>query len=454
MPANHRQTRDIPQWAGPSAPVQGFWQKLFSSSAGSLLGLALLKFGNPVTFDQLIGRPDGIWEMIFQPWPIAWGYVLLAGLVVLSVKSVRFLSSAPRWVVFLPLGWFGWQLVSGLFTIEPALTRSTLLHFGSCVVWFYLGLFAFGQGPKAAPFWAPIVAAFLLVLWIAFEQHYGGLEATRRYFYEQPDWQKYPPEYLKRMASDRVFSTLVYPNALAGAILLYLPGVVAATWMLGRRLPMLSRSVATGLLAYSGVACMVWSGSKSGWLIALVMAVFALVQFKITAKAKIAVAIAICVLGLAGFAMKFTTYFQKGATSVAARFDYWRAALTIAKQNPVFGSGPGTFSVNYAKIKPPEAEMARLVHNDYLEQACDSGIPGIAGYFTLVFGIIYFLYRERSLDRDPLAFMLWLGLLGWALQSFVEFPLYIPGLAWPSFALLGWSSGEVTSKSNRQAVGQ
>ena len=33
------------------------------------------------------------------------------------------------------------------------------------------------------------------------------------------------------------------------------------------------------------------------------------------------------------------------------------------------------FAKTFAPIKPPEAEMARLVHNDYLEQACDSGWP-------------------------------------------------------------------------------
>jgi hypothetical protein len=32
---------------------------------------------------------------------------------------------------------------------------------------------------------------------------------------------------------------------------------------------------------------------------------------------------------------------------------------------------------------------------------------------------------------------LWLGTLGWALQSFVEFGLYLPALAWPAFAFLG-----------------
>jgi hypothetical protein len=36
----------------------------------------------------------------------------------------------------------------------------------------------------------------------------------------------------------------------------------------------------------------------------------------------------------------------------------------------------------------------------------------------------------------------WLGLVGWALQSFIEFGLYIPAVAWVAFGLLGWLLGQ------------
>lgn len=40
--------------------------------------------------------------------------------------------------------------------------------------------------------------------------------------------------------------------------------------------------------------------------------------------------------------------------------------------------------------------------------------------------------------QDWLVFGVWLGVLGWSLQGFAEFGLYIPALAWPAFAFLGW----------------
>jgi hypothetical protein len=47
----------------------------------------------------------------------------------------------------------------------------------------------------------------------------------------------------------------------------------------------------------------------------------------------------------------------------------------------------------------------------------------------------------RRAWREPLSFAVWLGLLGWALQGWVEFALYVPGVAWAAFWLLGWLWG-------------
>ena len=118
--------------------------------------------------------------------------------------------------------------------------------------------------------------------------------------------------------------------------------------------------------------------------------------------------------------------------------------------------------VSYKKLKPPEAEMTRLAHNDFLQQGSDSGWPGLLAYAAWVLGAITVLYRNSSADLTSLSqaapkcsllrqsasrrrvaqASVWLGLSGMALQSFVEFGLYIPALAWPFFLLLGWLLGQ------------
>ena len=65
-----------------------------------------------------------------------------------------------------------------------------------------------------------------------------------------------------------------------------------------------------------------------------------------------------------------------------------------------------------------------------------SGFFGFLSFSAFVFGSLAFLYRKSQVDLVD--FCVWLGLLGWTLQGFVEFGLYIPALAWPAFLFLGW----------------
>jgi hypothetical protein len=429
------------------------WPIIFSGLAGTLLGLALLKFGNPVVLDYLIKKPLTVTEFVYQPWPITWGYVFLAAVGVVALKVGRLETEGMRWALWLPVVWFAWQLISATQTIDVSLTRTILKHFASCVICFYLGLFVLSRVEELGTFWTGLLIGMLLVLWLGFNQHYGGLDETRRFFYEQPDWHRFPPEYLKKIASDRIFSSLVYPNALAGALLLLMPGLIIFSWQRTGAWPPVAQKTLVGLLLYCGLACLYWSGSRTGWLIALFMLTVTLYQIPVRRLIKFYLIGAVLVCGLAAFLVKHSAYFERGATSVGARFDYWRAAVQTFKSNPILGSGPGTFSVSYKRRKAPESEMALLTHNDYLEQASDSGIIGFLSYSSLIIGVLVSLYRERSLKTDVLRFAVWLGVAGWAIQGLTEFGLYIPALAWPAFMLLGWLAA-APNDIDKRASGQ
>jgi O-antigen ligase len=147
----------------------------------------------------------------------------------------------------------------------------------------------------------------------------------------------------------------------------------------------------------------------------------------------------IILIGLGIFAVRFQNYFAAGATSVGARFDYWRAALQTTKNYPLLGTGPGTFQRPYAKIKSPNAEMARLAHNDYLEQFSDSGIPGGIFYAAWIFLSLATIARRVWKSGNQTAFAIFAGMLGWFVQGIGEFSLYVPALAWTAFTLLGCS---------------
>jgi len=81
--------------------------------------------------------------------------------------------------------------------------------------------------------------------------------------------------------------------------------------------------------------------------------------------------------------------------------------------------------------------MARLAHNDYLEQFSDSGIAGGIFYAAWIVLSLATIGRRVWRSSDPVTFALFAGLLGWFVQGLGEFCLYIPALAWAAFTLLG-----------------
>ena len=421
------------------------WRSVFAGSVGLLMALALLKLGNPVILQDQIATPTSWTELRIQPWPIAWGYLLL-GLVLIQVPKVfQWKIPSPAWLTFLPLAWLGWQVVSALWSVDGALTLATLQHFAACVTCFYLGMFGLGRLADLRLFWLAFLGGFFVVLVMGWEQHFGGLERAREYFYRLPDWQSYPPEFLRKIESNRIYSTLFYPNALAGVVILLLPPTLFQLWARTAHLPFVGRLCLPGLAGILALGCLYWSGSKAGWLIVLGLGVIAFLDCPWSRGTKIRAATLILLLGLIGFGVKYRDYFARGATSAGARLDYWRAAWETFQSHPVLGTGPGTFMMSYRQRKAPEAEMARLAHNDYLQQGSDSGAPGMLLYALFVCGSLAVV--RRGIGRAALSenWAVWLGVAGLAAQGLVEFGLYIPALAWPFFLLLGRLWGQAGS---------
>lgn len=419
-----------------SAPQSKLWASVFSGTFGGFLGLTLLKFGNLPIMEKFVTAPANIYEFLLgSPWPVQWAYALLIGVALLGAAGARRNSNAPRWLLVLPLAWLAWQFVATNDSWQTALSRPTCWHFAASVLCFYLGYFSLSRVRQLGLFWGALLACFLLVLAAGWQQHFGGLEETRRYFfaYIYPKGPV-PPEYLKKMSSNRIFSTLFYPNALAGALLLLLPPLLYSITQARRLLTPAARwfVIVAGLAG--GLGCLFWSGSKGGWLLMLLLGLIALLRLNFRKSLKIVLVCLVLATGLTGFFWKYAGFFRKGATSVSARFDYWHAAFVTTKEHPWIGTGPGTFAIPYERIKRPEAEMARLTHNDYLEQASDSGLPGFLIYTLFIVSALVYGVRARQIDG---LWFLWLGLLGWALQGLIEFPLYMPALAWPAFTFFG-----------------
>jgi hypothetical protein len=426
---------------------------LFAAAVGLWVALTLLKFGNPIILDHQISAPTSVAEALIVSWPVAWGYGLTtllaaAGCIWWRRKE---LPSIPTALLWAPTAWLAWQCVSATQSVDGPLTAASLKQFAACVAAFYFGVLVLSGLARLRVFWLAVLGGFLVLMVIGWQQHWGGFEETRRYFYSLPDWRTYPPEFIKRLASDRIYATLFYPNALAGVILLWLPISMAVIWDATRgEAQKLRWAGMAGMASFAVLAlgCLAWSGSKAGWLILLGEGLAAVLILRTPAWVKWGTVIGLLVLGLTGFWLRYHGYFSKGATSVSARFDYWEVAGRTLLSKPILGSGPGTFATIYGAQKRPEAEMARLAHNDYLQQGSDSGVLGLVLYASWLIGGLVMIYRRGSVRTDVISLGIWLGLAGLAGQGLVEFWLYVPALAWPAFLLLGWRLAQSAASGN------
>jgi len=421
------------------APEDSPLLKGFALAFGAFLGLAILKFPNPPVLEHLAVAPSDVWEWLLVSWPVRYAYPLIGLLAVMGIPLLRWPAGVDKRFAALPLLWLGWVGLSCTQTIDGRLSTLTVVHFAVCLFCFYAGLLALGRLRQTGLLFAGLICALLAVIASGWDQHFSGLERSRNYFftYIHPTQPEVHPDLLKKMQSERIFSTLFYPNSLAGLLLLIVPVALGLIADARARFTSGARAFLFGAVLVGAGGCLVWSGSKAGWLLALGMAVVVLLRLPLQRRWKVLIVSVVLLAGAAGFVVRYAGFFQRGATSVVARFDYWRAAGQNVAAHPLLGTGPGTFGIIYQDLKQPEAEMARLAHNDYLQQASDSGMPA-ALFFAGTVGWILWATRRAWTERGWGMFGIWLGLAGFAAQSLVEFGFQIPATAWCWFGLAGW----------------
>jgi hypothetical protein len=439
--------------------------KLYALAFGIFLGLCLWKFGNPVILDRKISAPATPAEWLNDPWPLHWANWILLPLIgwgALLVFKNKIMWPHSKWLWALPLAWLGWQFVSATQTVDADLSAATLWQFSGCVGGYFLGALILARENSWRWLLPGLLAAFVFCLVRGVDQRVFEFPQSHQALVEgeRSGWTNFPPATVAEMKSEnliittngvdvanpvildklkkgRVAGTLVYPNALAGIILLLWPLSLALAFGATKTMKPLIRLSAIALTVFLGGAAFIWSGSKLGWLLGLMVAGIFLLRLDWPKKLKLATVAFVLVAGLGIFVVRFHVYFSTGATSVGARLDYWRAAAQTTATNPFFGTGPGTFQHPYAQIKSPKAEMARLTHNDYLEQFSDSGLVGGLTYAAWIFLALTVTVKKIWRSGDTFAFAILAGVLGWFVQGFGEFSLYVPALAWSAFTLLG-----------------
>jgi len=126
--------------------------------------------------------------------------------------------------------------------------------------------------------------------------------------------------------------------------------------------------------------------------------------------------------------------------SFAARIGYWRIALKIAADNPLFGVGLGNFGMAYGPAQDLDAGDVRNAHSVVLQTLCETGIPGLF-LFAAFWGV--FLWRAWSYlpgmlrSGHVVTVGLAVGLLAFLIHALIDINFSHPSLVMMALAALG-----------------
>ena len=255
-----------------------------------------------------------------------------------------------------------------------------------------------------------LVASAVVVALHGVHQRFIGLPAARELYQAQPEKvlamiglrREVQYDFHGRLESNRVFSTFLLPNSLAGFLAMVAPlcvGMGLDYWRRRDRVAVIAASA--GLLTI--LWCLYMTKSKGGWL-AFVCGMSAygawLCRKRLRKYAKEA---ALIVAGLvliiaaaqaAGLAPPLRDY----PGSLAVRRGYWKAAVKMIRDHPVLGVGLSSFRDHYSAYKNPEDGESRQAHNDYLQIAAEAGVLALVAYLWLWFALLLRGKPRRALS--------------------------------------------------------
>src|ERR1051326_2862942 len=304
--------------------------------------LAPLKFGAPTMIQAGLTPPNNNREWVFFIWANEFAIILIfVGFIWLVLDRERMLARVDLLFV-LPLLFLLAQVLAVPGTICRQTTLDTLMLFEACVLLFYVGAWYVRDGAATMQVSGGLALAVLFVCLLAMQQHFGGLQETREFAAKYVDATKAPKDLLLRMTSNRVFGPFVYPNALAGFLVLAFAPTLAWIWVRARNWEARVKWLALVFAGAEMLFCLLLTGSRGGVVAFGVMAFTVLWCLVPQDGRRVTRAIAVLVLVLAAVVAlgRHGGFLHFGTKSLEARTDYWRGAIRIIHDPPWVGPGP------------------------------------------------------------------------------------------------------------------
>ncbi|MDX1695798.1 MAG: O-antigen ligase family protein [Ketobacteraceae bacterium] len=147
--------------------------------------------------------------------------------------------------------------------------------------------------------------------------------------------------------------------------------------------------------------------------------------------------------------------------SMGRRTSYIVVGMNVFLENPVIGSGPGTFPVHYAKtgyatafsLDSDDPELFRRAHNTYLETLAETGALGLVALLAIMLlGIRQFMRARRiALRHQQFQHAHMIAHMGISLVAIMLFMLFLTGLTNKFLWILLAMGSQLLDHANRMS---
>lgn len=454
---------------------------LFSVLLFFIVFIAPLKFGMPTIEINKMSFPASRIEWIVSAWPNELFVCFIA--VLCAFYLLRMLLAEKMTCGITPVD-FPILLFAAAVLVSVALSVNkniSVLVAGELIAGAVMYHIAVNTPEKRELIIIALLSAATIVALYGIYQRFQGMEETRRwaniYLANDPALERV----VGKLSSGRVFSTFVYPNALAGYLLTTIPlslmigirrffldqprarrGILrltqvlsifcAVSWLvlfeqqifdLKTIAFMMGGIVLVFLSPLAQAAALLLSHSYGGLGAGLLVVMFALFVYDRKLCARVAMLLGAVLLA----AFIYLLLFQRPAfvsavklASVKVRLEYFWSTIMMILRRPAFGFGPGTYGDVFARFKLFGGEETRFAHNNFLQVFAESGFfafVGITCFWVFSWLRGFYIMKQNDTSRMDTAVRVgaFLGLTGFIIHSCIDFDLYVPGAALNAFIL-------------------
>jgi len=130
-------------------------------------------------------------------------------------------------------------------------------------------------------------------------------------------------------------------------------------------------------------------------------------------------------------------------SSITERWDFWKQAVLLSKERPLFGWGLGSFRFVQPRLARGVLATSEHAHNVFLNVALDRGWPAVLLLCVILFSILWRPLRSFRFGGSPEVVpqeqhvLLLVAVVGVLVHNLVDYNLQFVGIALPLTLLLG-----------------